>query len=1539
MERTCSQCGKSFAHQSSLSRHRKVCGTRASRLPCPHCATTFARASDLKRHVNKTCKGTKRPAETILPENPKRALVDYESSDEEESREPATEQPVHPFQSWRATGADTESEEKQTAQPSDEEPLPGPSRSWRVPSDTESQAHPIGSWRAPDRSSDEEETSEDDEESSNWDSNEEFDEEGAESSDSEEEFNEEESSDEWHTADEEPWEDEVPPHSEETSSLNLDTLRQALPWAQYEGMPEEQFGGAAQRIEGNPLFEFDFNPISEQQWLRRLQKTVYHAQLRQRRDPEDTDDMGMAIVSALEEATRQHLTKMGAKDEDRVFLALTPNGFEHVYQTTEFKVGEFKTGSTRLDALMRKIAGKLNSNESFQLDITLLRPIGTGSGHGKQLNPGRMGVAMSRHVKTSIVEIRNSDDLCCARAIITMKALAEWKAAKKREERNEVPTLLQKLRTEEKEARKDYETLRDTRKTSKKTLQLQTALAQQLHFVAGVPKGPCGRDELETFQTYLSAQDPPFQLKVFCDQVKKPLYTGPLKVDEDHILCLLKSRNHFDGIVSLPGFLNTSYFCHECNRAFNTDDPDNHPCQGQKCRACGGHLCPDRFKKTTLPCADCHGLFRGPSCLDHHKLSGYCAKFLTCPTCCARFNREKEHACFEAKCPSCGEMENLTEHQCYIQPEDEEDGLEPTLFVYADIEAMTMPNRQFQPNLLCYETSEGEKEALWGEDCCWQFIEKLETMAWIPVGKKKKKERPVIVLFHNLKGFDGVFILKTLYKHGWCVTNQFSMGAKVLSFKTGPITFKDSLCFLPFPLSAFPNTFGIEEIKKGYFPHMFNTPDHQNYVGSIPPKHYFDPDGMKPKDKAAFERWYKAQTGRFDFRKELLEYCQSDVELQKEGCNAFVEKFSQEARFNPFEKCMTIAAACNLYWRRSILEDTPAAKIAVRPLRGWRGAQINQSNAALQWLAYEESLLPLGGDGDQIKHARNGGEKKVWTSKGQEFVDGWNKNGKIAFEFLGCLWHGCPSCYPKRRNAQHAVMPDRTFNEVHRATLEKLKRLKEAKEVKAVKSIWECQWKKLVEENEEVKRAVNELERVDPLVPREAFFGGRSGAVSLFHRVGSGEQIHYMDVTSLYPWVNKTCPYPLGHPVVYTRVPVQDFSQYFGLAKVDILPPPDLFHPVLPLRCNGKLTFPLCAACVKAQQQLPMLERSPLCDHPREQRMLRGTWCTPEIKEAMRMGYELVKVHEVWHFEDSASGLFAEYVNTWLKIKTEASGWPVNCTTEEEKRSFIERFEAKEGIRLEYGNVKPNPGLKATAKLMLNSFWGKFGQRENLPQTEQCTTPQELYNITEDDTKQVQDIRFCSEDIVEVVFKNKEEAVVPSNKTNVFVAAFTTCHARLKLYSYLERLGQQVLYYDTDSVIYRWKEGLPRITTGDFLGDMKNEVEGDHIVEFVSGGAKNYGYQTAGGKVECKVRGFTLNVRGKTVLNYDTMKKLVLKELKEGEKTDLQVCNPSHFKRNTKRKDIQLVEQTKKYRLVFDKRVIDPQSMMSYPFGYCQLFQ
>ena len=63
-------------------------------------------------------------------------------------------------------------------------------------------------------------------------------------------------------------------------------------------------------------------------------------------------------------------------------------------------------------------------------------------------------------------------------------------------------------------------------------------------------------------------------------------------------------------------------------------------------------------------------------------------------------------------------------------------------------------------------------------------------------------------------------------------------------------------------------------------------------------------------------------------------------------------------------------------------------------------------------------------------------------------------------------------------------------------------------------------------------------------------------------------------------------------------------------------------------------------------------------------------------------------------------GLFADYVNTWLKIKQDSAGWPDECTTREEKDTYIDAYKDKEGIQLEH--VAKNPGRKQVAKMMLN---------------------------------------------------------------------------------------------------------------------------------------------------------------------------------------------------------------------------------------------
>ena len=180
---------------------------------------------------------------------------------------------------------------------------------------------------------------------------------------------------------------------------------------------------------------------------------------------------------------------------------------------------------------------------------------------------------------------------------------------------------------------------------------------------------------------------------------------------------------------------------------------------------------------------------------------------------------------------------------------------------------------------------------------------------------------------------------------------------------------------------------------------------------------------------------------------------------------------------------------------------------------------------------------------------------------------------------------------------------------------------------------------------------MDQLNIVEPPNPRDAFCGGQTNAVKLYHHVKKGEEINYYDYTSLYPFVNKNGEYPVGHPEIIFQPDHTDISRFFGLAKCTVLPLYELYHPVLPLRQNDKLTFPLCRTCVQEEMSKPMLERSCVCAHTEQERQILGTWYTPKHEKAVGKGYCILHIHEVWHFPQTQTGLFANYVNTWLKIK------------------------------------------------------------------------------------------------------------------------------------------------------------------------------------------------------------------------------------------------------------------------------------------------
>lgn len=499
--------------------------------------------------------------------------------------------------------------------------------------------------------------------------------------------------------------------------------------------------------------------------------------------------------------------------------------------------------------------------------------------------------------------------------------------------------------------------------------------------------------------------------------------------------------------------------------------------------------------------------------------------------------------------------------------------------------------------------------------------------------------------------------------------------------------------------------------------------------------------------------------------------------------------------------------------------------------------------------------------------------------------------------------------------------------------------------------MWECEFDRLIKSDDEMKEFVNSdtvLTRL-PLDPRQAFFGGRTESYVTLYDVKEGEKIRYVDVCSLYPYICKNGKFPVGHPRVYAGEkacreltgPDYDLGTIEGIVLCSVLPPTDLYHPVLPVHIGKKMVFALCRSCSATSD-------SRECTHTPSERQFTGTWVVDEIRKAVSCGYIVRGIYEIWQYEITRydpvtreGGHFAEYIDTFLKIKQQASGWPSECIDDTEaKNRYIERYERCEGIRLDPENISPNPGLRSLAKLCLNSFWGKFGQRENLPKTEVVSTHSRLVELLSDPDIEVTGILPVNDTAMYVNYVSTHEAITQSAHTNVAIAAYVTTQARLHLYSYLERLDRRVLYCDTDSCVYVTNARALDLPTGQLLGELTNELEGygkeSFISSFVSGGPKCYAYivqkrdandESLGEAEICKVKGITLNFDNASHVNYRSLRELVT----NGD--DDCIILKNDVIRRTRFHEIVTRSETKTCRVVFEKRKRDGEHG-SLPHGY-----
>ena len=569
----------------------------------------------------------------------------------------------------------------------------------------------------------------------------------------------------------------------------------------------------------------------------------------------------------------------------------------------------------------------------------------------------------------------------------------------------------------------------------------------------------------------------------------------------------------------------------------------------------------------------------------------------------------------------------------------------------------------------------------------------------------------------------------------------------------------------------------------------------------------------------------------------------------------------------------------------------------------------NYSKMSIMWLDYMSKAKGLN-----IQHALNGGEKKLDIDGKTYKVDGFCKETKTVYEFYGCFWHGCQNCYKPNIVNSKNQMDMGTLND---QTIEKRENIKSAGYNHV--SIYECQLGRDKEFKQFAKNFTQEV--VEPLNPRESFYGGRTNATKLLYDFKENEYGRYVDFCSLYPTVQYYKKYPIGHPVKIHN-PKKYCKSWYGLIKCKVLAPRGLYHAVLPQRIKvdsyEKLIFTLCKTCALTMNQNK-------CKHTDTQRSLIGTWTTDEVSKAVDKGYKVLEVYEVWHFAKTSDDLFKWYIRRFMKIKLESSKY--DFKTKEEEDSF--KAKIKDNLDIDVEKFEFNPGMRSISKLCLNSLWGKFGQRNNMSQTKYITDISDFYEILLDDKLDNKNFQFINDDMVQMTYNFKDQFVDNSITTNIFVASFTTSHARLMLYDKLDYMKKKVLYFDTDSIIYV-DDGTRTIKTGDMLGNMTDELSGKTISSFVSTGPKSYSFKYGYNEQKSAIKGFTLNHQNCTILNHDNMRKVIKNQIRE-----LKIVNENKITR--KNREIVNKYCEKVFKFGYDKRVIkhvDENHIDTLPYGY-----
>ena len=778
---------------------------------------------------------------------------------------------------------------------------------------------------------------------------------------------------------------------------------------------------------------------------------------------------------------------------------------------------------------------------------------------------GRGRLRVNKHnlnLKKSVITIKNTDSICLSRAIVTASAninRTKWTKSQ----------------------------IKNGFNGSRK---LQETEALKLHEEAGVDINEFGNtlEDVNKFAKHLGIQINIVDGDLFNEMI----HTTDNKVEsvESNMIYLYKNKSHFDVITSMPGLLCKAYYCHTCKKPYA--HRDKHKCP-TKCLACfksdGGCKNP---KEDTIVCKDCNRTFLGQKCFDEHKRNRgtkkdtdipdiVCNTVQKCLSCKRTVPDLKVHKCGYSECSNCGRYCNPNTHKCYMQRVETKGGectrgtevpCDETPDLAKSKWCKCCKTRTEKYMFYDFETQQDTGTHIVDWVHAWDFDGTEHTFNNINDFCKKMLSDEFTgytFIAHNAKAFDSQFVLKYCVDSGikpYCIYN----GTKIMYMDLpGKRRFIDSLNFVASRLAAFPKTFGLTELKKSYFPHYFNTPENQSYIGMIPDKKYYGPNQMSSEDRSKFLEWHQARVEEnyvFDFTRELREYCRSDVDILRRSMMKFREDFIEIANIDPLQY-ITIASVCMGVYRSKFM---PSNEIAV--VKDVKKSEAF-SEVSIKWIKWISETQDV-----YIQHALNGGEHKI-QDIGK--IDGYCEPTNTVYEFQGCFWHGCPKCY-----SQDTINPYNQIDmgELHEQTKTKNKKITDLGY--NLVEMFECDLKN---DNTFKKWSKNnKVDIVTPLNPRDAFFGGRTNISKLKYDFKDGEKGRYVDFVSLYPTVQFFKKYPVGHPTKIFSPETFD-PKWFGFIKCKVEAPRELYHPVLPVRTlcgkSEKLLFPLCRTCGETQQQ------------------------------------------------------------------------------------------------------------------------------------------------------------------------------------------------------------------------------------------------------------------------------------------------------------------------------------------------------------------